>query len=205
VAVTPPVLPPVFPLLPPGVANPTATSFLRTPSGGPGIESAQDFVETAPAGPRVQVAVATPEPAVAAATELPSARGIGDVIQTQQSGSRIDVEPVRAEMQVLPVRHSLGFEDEETRGVQIALDSIRISGLALSVGAVWWAARAASLVASLLASTPAWRHVDPLPVLGRDEEDEELEAADDESAEDRERRDDEHRAAWVLEDSKLPS
>jgi len=40
----------------------------------------------------------------------------------------------------------------------------------MSVGAVWWAARAAGLVSSLLASSPAWRHVDPLPVLGRDDE-----------------------------------
>jgi hypothetical protein len=60
-------------------------------------------------------------------------------------------------------------------------------------------------VASLLASSPAWRHVDPLPVLGRDEEEEEDEVWDEASAEEQERRDDEHRASWVLEDSKLPS
>jgi hypothetical protein len=71
--------------------------------------------------------------------------------------------------------------------------------MALSVGAMGGAAPAAGLVASLLASTPAWRHVDPLPVLGRDEEDEE-EQWDEASAEDREKRDEEHRAAWVLED-----
>ncbi len=50
--------------------------------------------------------------------------------------------------------------------------------MALSVGAVWWAARAGGLLASLLASTPAWRHVDPLPVLGRDEEDPEIDWGD---------------------------
>ena len=58
------------------------------------------------------------------------------------------------------------------------------------------AERAAGLMASLLASSPAWRHVDPLPVLGRDEEEEEYEVAE----EDKERRDEEHRAKWVLED-----
>ena len=63
------------------------------------------------------------------------------------------------------------------------------------MGAVWWAARAAGLIASLLASSPAWRHVDPLPVLGRDEEEEEYDVAE----EDKERRDEEHRAKWVLE------
>jgi hypothetical protein len=53
-------------------------------------------------------------------------------------------------------------------------------------------------VASLLASSPAWRHVDPLPVLGRDDEEE---GEWDESAEeDKDHKDEEHRAAWVLED-----
>jgi hypothetical protein len=46
--------------------------------------------------------------------------------------------------------------------------------MALSVGMVWWAARAGGLLASLMASTPAWRHVDPLPVLGRDEDEPEI-------------------------------
>jgi len=80
----------------------------------------------------------------------------------------------------------------------VVMSSVKITGLAFSVGAVWWAARAAGLMASLLASSPAWRHVDPLPVLGHDEEDEEegYELAD----EDKEHKDDEHRAAWVLEE-----
>ena len=100
-------------------------------------------------------------------------------------------------MQVLPTRHNLDLDDEERTRIEVVLNSVRITGLAFSVGAVWWAARAAGLVASLLASSPAWRHVDPLPVLGRDEEDEE-EIADVE--EDKDQKDDEHRAAWVLEE-----
>jgi hypothetical protein len=36
---------------------------------------------------------------------------------------------------------------------------------AVSVGYVFWTGRAAYLISSLLASTPAWRLVDPLPVL----------------------------------------
>ena len=75
---------------------------------------------------------------------------------------------------------------------------MRITGLAFSVGAVWWAARAAGLVASLLASSPAWRHVDPLPVLGRDDEEES--EWDEDSEEEKDQKDDEHRAAWVLEE-----
>jgi hypothetical protein len=99
-------------------------------------------------------------------------------------------------MQVIPTRHNLELDEEERSRIEVVLNSVRITGLAFSVGAVWWAARAAGLIASLLASSPAWRHVDPLPVLGRDEEDEEEhELAD----EDQERKDDEHRAGWVLE------
>ena len=40
----------------------------------------------------------------------------------------------------------------------------------MSVGAAWWAARASGLISSLLAITPTWRHMDPLPVLGRDDD-----------------------------------
>ncbi len=78
------------------------------------------------------------------------------------------------------------------------MNSGRISAIALSVGAVWWAARAAAgLLASLLTVTPAWRPVDPLPVLGHDEEEHE---DTDLSDEDKDRRDDEHRARWVLDE-----
>jgi hypothetical protein len=41
-----------------------------------------------------------------------------------------------------------------------------VSGMALSVGFVAWILRGGALVASFLVSMPAWRHFDPLPVLG---------------------------------------
>ena len=40
------------------------------------------------------------------------------------------------------------------------------SGIALSAGFVAWILRSGSLLASFLVSMPAWRHFDPLPVLG---------------------------------------
>jgi VCBS repeat-containing protein len=54
-------------------------------------------------------------------------------------------------------------------------------GTALSVGYVIWLLRGGLLVTSLLSSLPAWRYVDPLPVLGRlqgeeDDDDESLES-----------------------------
>jgi hypothetical protein len=56
--------------------------------------------------------------------------------------------------------------------VQVLMEQVRLGGMALSVGVVWWATRISGLLGSLLASSPAWRHIDPLPVVGRDEDDE---------------------------------
>ena len=50
---------------------------------------------------------------------------------------------------------------------------MKLGGMALSVGVVWWASRISGLLGSLLASAPAWRHIDPLPVVGRDDDDDE--------------------------------
>jgi len=55
---------------------------------------------------------------------------------------------------------------------QLVLQAVELSGMALSVGVVWWATRAGGLVASLLMAAPAWRSFDPLPVLGPQDEDE---------------------------------
>jgi hypothetical protein len=84
-------------------------------------------------------------------------------------GDRIPTSLPKLDFGISAVRH-----DDSAPALDIAFGSARISGLALSVGAVWWAARAGGLLASLLASTPAWRHVDPLPVLGRDEDEPEI-------------------------------
>jgi hypothetical protein len=55
--------------------------------------------------------------------------------------------------------------------VRVVLQSVELTGVALSVGAVWWASRAGGLVASLLMAAPAWRTFDPLPVLGPEDKD----------------------------------
>ncbi|HEY7758561.1 MAG TPA: cadherin-like domain-containing protein, partial [Burkholderiales bacterium] len=63
--------------------------------------------------------------------------------------------------------------DEQIRNeLEVLLDSVKFGGMALSVGVVWWASRISGLLGTLIASTPAWRHIDPLPVLGRDDKDE---------------------------------
>jgi hypothetical protein len=59
------------------------------------------------------------------------------------------------------------------------------ASLGLSVGYVLWLLRGGVLLSSLLSSLPAWRLVDPLPILGRldDEDDDEEQDADDDSLE----------------------
>ena len=72
---------------------------------------------------------------------------------------------------------STAFPDESHGGgerdqIRIIMESVEMGGIALSVGVVWWASRVGGLIGSLLASMPAWRHLDPLPIVGRDEEEE---------------------------------
>jgi hypothetical protein len=62
--------------------------------------------------------------------------------------------------------------------IKVMMESVRMGGIALSVGVVWWASRVTGLVGSLLASMPAWRHLDPLPIVGRDDEEEWYDAKD---------------------------
>jgi large repetitive protein len=176
-------------------ASPRATAFTRAPTEPP-IDGGGDSEENAVAPPP-SASASSLEKRMVAEIQFAGVRADTDAVESKPLRSEIEVEPVRAEMQVIPTRHNLELDEEERSRVEVVLNSVRITGLAFSVGAVWWAARAAGLMASLLASSPAWRHVDPLPVLGRDEEDEdEYEVVE----EDKDRKDEEHRAAWVLED-----
>jgi len=184
----PPVLVSMTPPVPTGLPNPIAQDFLRSPASAP-EEGGED-----------DPGVAEPTPPVTRASSR-AVEGRVIVPETQFLPVRTEPEelettPIRAEMHVIPTRHGLDPDDEEKQRIEVIMSSVRITGLALSVGAVWWAARAAGLIASLLASAPAWRHRDPLPVLGRDEEEEkESEAVE----EDQDEKDEEHRARWVLE------
>ncbi len=79
------------------------------------------------------------------------------------ASDRLPTSAPMLDFSIRPARHG----DEPGR-FDLGLDSARAAGVALSIGAAWWAGRAAGLLSSLLASTPTWRHVDPLPVLGRE-------------------------------------
>ena len=84
---------------------------------------------------------------------------------------------VKAEMQQVAVMKDAEFRQEldklrETVQAEAAIEtrvaaSVFVASTGLSVGYVLWLLRGGALLASLLSSLPAWRLVDPLPVLGR--------------------------------------
>lgn len=82
--------------------------------------------------------------------------------------------------------------DQDSNPAHLELGDVVLQtlGIALTAGSVWWALRATGLVTALLASLPAWRQFDFLPVLADDEDEdtpdwspaEDAEAARDEAA-----------------------
>jgi hypothetical protein len=69
---------------------------------------------------------------------------------------------------VAPDAASTGEEQEHS--LVTSATSVRLTGIVMSVGLVTWALRGAGLLTSLLTSIPAWRHLDPLPVLAPEED-----------------------------------
>ena len=71
--------------------------------------------------------------------------------------------------------------EEQSRVAGTLVTASSVATMGLSVGYLFWLLRAEVLLGSLLSSLPAWRLVDPLPVLGRlteeeDEDDDSLES-----------------------------
>jgi VCBS repeat-containing protein len=58
-------------------------------------------------------------------------------------------------------------EEEQVQAFEILRDFARLGGLAFSIGTVWWALRIGGLAAGLVATLPAWRQFDLVPILGR--------------------------------------
>jgi len=196
--IPPPVLPPAPTVPPASNPSPTGQGFVRAPTSPPAAGGEGGEGGTAPPAAETPSVAAVLTQTFVAESQLPSVRIQSQTVETQLVRGEPEVEPIRAEMQILPTSHAFDPEDEEKHRIEVIMGSVKITGLALSVGAVWWAMRAAGLIASLLASAPAWRHLDPMPVLGRDEEDEK-EHQDGTGEEDEEGAKEEHRARWVLE------
>jgi hypothetical protein len=67
---------------------------------------------------------------------------------------------------------------EEARVEYNAVALTTAASLGLSVGYVLWLLRGGILVGSMLSSMPAWRFVDPLPILGRLDADDDADETD---------------------------
>jgi hypothetical protein len=76
---------------------------------------------------------------------------------------------------------SEGAADDDVAAALTA-HATQATGVALSIGAVWWALRAGGLLAGLLGTLPTWRHVDLLAVLPDDDDDDDWDADDDAEA-----------------------
>ena len=56
-------------------------------------------------------------------------------------------------------------------GSELAANAGAVGGMVISASVLWWATRAGGLVAAMMASVPAWRSFDPLPILVRERPD----------------------------------
>ncbi|HVR53689.1 MAG TPA: hypothetical protein VMS38_28450, partial [Pseudorhodoferax sp.] len=80
------------------------------------------------------------------------------------------VEARRTEVELVDVQvvaTGAGDDANALREAQAGLDEALIGGVVISLGAAFWATRGGALLASLLTMSPAWVHMDPLPVLRR--------------------------------------
>jgi hypothetical protein len=128
-----------------------------------------------PTLPQAPPVVAEPEPSgnLAPRPRLADAAVESPRIEVAAVGLRFsppapgEVSIPRIDFSFDPMRHDIALSDsqETVLGLEPS-DAARVAGLALTAGAVWWIFRMGSLIGSALVSAPAWRHIDPLPVLG---------------------------------------
>jgi len=64
--------------------------------------------------------------------------------------------------------------DDQAEKRSLFVDTMKGVGLTLSAGFVAWMVRGGTLLAGLMASLPAWRHFDPVPILGMTKDDKEV-------------------------------
>ena len=71
----------------------------------------------------------------------------------------------------LPVLEAEAVAQSDLAAHEFSVQATQMAGISLTAGAVWWALRISGLLSSLLASLPAWRQLDLLPILPDDDED----------------------------------
>ena len=179
--------------------TPTPAPAAETPEAPP--RATEPSTELAPPAPLTDVERIPTSPALASAPASSGAASRSDAAATPASAKGegasavLDADPNTIslgdfpgldllDLATLQVGGGRGHEDEPGANAlnRITLPEIlqqlraapaETAAVALSAGFVWWSLRAAGLLTSLLASTPVWRHLDPIAILD-DDEDEDL-------------------------------
>jgi VCBS repeat-containing protein len=170
-------------------------------AAGDGAGAGEGAAPAAPVLPTVAAAGLSSSGASAAALLGGREGGLGGIGVADGSGHELDTGAEARAIEAIAAPEFLRRLDllREEQQVEAAIEmrvagSVLVVSSGLSVGYVLWLLRGGVLLSSLLTSLPAWRLVDPLPVLGRmgdqaDEEDDDsledmVEANDDEPAAD---------------------
>ena len=208
----PPAPPPSQPAPPsPSPAPAPAPSPAPAPAPAPStvpIAPAPPRAESPWIGPNLEVPVPTPsavakmEPAAAQPVRTPAraeppapAAGLelaGSITARPLSLRLTPGQGLEADRAMHPALHSPGgaaaqasdmeLPMEPTSAGGVFIQAAQITGAVLTAGTVWWALRAGGLLAGLLVSLPAWRHVDLLAVLPDEKDEDAWDPGDDEEA-----------------------
>ncbi len=103
------------------------------------------------------------------------------------TSSLAQLEPIIESIESIAFAQELDqLRDDVHQDAEVA-QAVRVGATALStglsIGYVLWLLRGGLLLSSLLTSLPAWRFIDPLPVLARLETNPKTDATDDDSLE----------------------
>jgi hypothetical protein len=111
----------------------------------------------APVGGPVMTSGATVRADLTVAEPLPEAAPLEDDI------------PAEVSVAWLPSEENATAREKtaEEQQVETVVTGVRMASVGLSVGVVSWVLRAGGIASSLLAGVPAWRYLDPLPILER--------------------------------------
>jgi hypothetical protein len=111
-------------------------------------------------------------PPVVARSRVAGAMVENPRVEVTAAGLRFEPPPLgetavpRVDFSFDPSRHDIDLPHGDSALGLATADAVRVAGIALTAGGVWWVFRMANLLGSALVSAPAWRHIDPLPVLG---------------------------------------
>ena len=189
-----PVAPLVLPAPLIGLADRFSVEFTRTPAIAASASSeaggAPGFAEAAPAAQALQGPI---DATIRADRGLPPIHAEGDVIETHVTDPTLVVARLRADelgvkaaeyayacvpetvdpfaaapLRAVPPGQPLEPDADDRWRLGVTTGALTITGLVVAAGGLWWAARASGLVSGLLATAPAWRHLDPMPAIGTD-------------------------------------